>query len=185
MVFVREFKNAVDAETCNSIIKTFNSQLELGCSIKRHDTIRRDTQQQFNSIDESNFRNSDLASDFFKVIQKCVDEYLKDLGLDKVLTDGVWFKDMLVQRSEADKFESYSTWHCEVSHKDYSDRAFAYILYLNDDFEGGETQFMYQKHNQIPLKGSVVLFPAGFTHVHRGNMVTKGTKYIVTGWCFY
>lgn len=185
MLFLRDFKKALDTDMCDEIIKVFNSQVDLGCSVKRHDTIRRDTQQQFNSIDEVSLRNTEIAGKFFKILEESVTTYLKDLGLDQVLRDGVWFKDMLVQRSEADKFESYSTWHCEVSHKDYSDRALTYLIYLNDDYEGGETQFMYQKYNKVPEKGSLMIFPAGFTHVHRGNMITKGTKYVITGWCFY
>ena len=85
----------------------------------------------------------------------------------------------------ADAFESYSTWHCEAGNLDSSDRAFVYMLYLNDDFEGGGTQFMYQKHEEKPKQGKLVIWPAGYTHVHRGNMLESGSKYIATGWAFF
>ena len=58
------------------------------------------------------------------------------------------------------------------------------MVYLNDDFEGGETEFLYYKRRERPEKGKLLLWPAGYTHTHRGGMVLKGNKYIVTGW-FY
>jgi len=33
-----------------------------------------------------------------------------------------------------------------------------------------------------PKKGRLILFPAGFTHTHRGNPPLDGEKYIITGW---
>ena len=35
-----------------------------------------------------------------------------------------------------------------------------------------------------PKKGTVCLFPASWTHTHRGNPVYTKDKYIATGW-FY
>ena len=33
-----------------------------------------------------------------------------------------------------------------------------------------------------PVKGRVLIFPAAFTHTHRGGLVLDGTKYIATAW---
>ena len=32
------------------------------------------------------------------------------------------------------------------------------------------------------VAGDVIIFPAGYTHVHRGNPPIGGTKYIATSW---
>jgi predicted 2-oxoglutarate/Fe(II)-dependent dioxygenase YbiX len=60
------------------------------------------------------------------------------------------------------------------------------MVYLNDDFEGGETQFHAPGPELVvqPEAGKVVLFPPFFTHPHEGRPVTSGTKYIALGW-FY
>jgi hypothetical protein len=31
----------------------------------------------------------------------------------------------------------------------------------------------------------MVIFPAGFTHTHRGNVSKSGDKYIITSWVMY
>ena len=60
-----------------------------------------------------------------------------------------------------------------------------YILYLNDVEEGGETELLYQSMRFKPEAGTLLLFPAGFTHTHRGNPPLSGEKYIMTGWVEY
>ena len=62
------------------------------------------------------------------------------------------------------------------------DRVLSWILYLNDVEEGGETEFLYQSMRFKPKAGTFILFPAHFTHTHRGNPPLSGVKYIATGW---
>jgi len=60
------------------------------------------------------------------------------------------------------------------------------VLYLNDVPEGeGETEFLHQGIRCQPKRGSLVLFPAFFTHTHRGNPVFTTDKYIATGWMLW
>jgi hypothetical protein len=61
-------------------------------------------------------------------------------------------------------------------------RVLVFTLYLNDVEEGGETEFLYLSKRVQPKTGRMVIWPAGFTHTHRGNPPLKGDKYIITGW---
>ena len=183
---VQEESNRFSNEFCEKTIEQFEYLKSLDIvKSKRHDSIRRDHQIQFCNLEETNLRETKLASEFFKILKESVDAYVKNYNLENIFSDGLYYKDFLVQRSVAENCESYSTWHCECSTKHQSDRALTYILYLNDDYVGGETQLFYQHKNIKPEKGKLILFPAYFTHMHRGNMIEKGTKYIATGWCFY
>lgn len=78
--------------------------------------------------------------------------------------------------------QGYHVWHYENSDWNVSTRVLVYTLYLNDVEEGGETEFLYQSHRISPRKGDISIFPAGFTHQHRGNPPLKEEKYIMTGW---
>ena len=61
-------------------------------------------------------------------------------------------------------------------------RIMAWMIYLNDVEDGGETEFLYQSMRVKPKQGTLVLWPAHFTHMHRGNPPLSGEKYIMTSW---
>ena len=61
-------------------------------------------------------------------------------------------------------------------------RLFAFMTYLNDDFEDGHTHFIHQQLKIKPEKGKTLIWPAEWTHAHAGEVVTSGSKYIATGW---
>jgi hypothetical protein len=77
--------------------------------------------------------------------------------------------------------QGYHTWHCEDAGMDRN-RKLVVMMYLNDGFEGGETEFLQQSRRITPRTGQVVIWPATFTHVHRGNPPLSGEKYIATSW---
>ena len=76
----------------------------------------------------------------------------------------------------------YHHWHYEAMGLSHSPRNLVWMMYLNEDFEGGETEFLDQKRRVKPTSGTVLIWPAGFTHTHKGNLVLSGDKYILTGW---
>ena len=55
-------------------------------------------------------------------------------------------------------------------------------IYLNEEFEGGETEFLYFNQRIKPKLGRLIIFPCAFTHTHRGNPPIGGTKYIASTW---
>jgi hypothetical protein len=76
----------------------------------------------------------------------------------------------------------YSVWHAEQGMNSAATRAISWMVYLNDVEEGGETEFLYQGFRQKATKGTLLIWPAGFTHTHRGNPPYSNEKYIITGW---
>jgi len=93
-----------------------------------------------------------------------------------------------LQRYRADH-GGYPYWHCELYPKDAScetlHRHLLWMVYLNDDFDEGETEFLYQGRKLKPKTGTLVLAPAAFTHTHRGNTPKGGDKYIATSWILF
>ena len=87
---------------------------------------------------------------------------------------------MQIQRYVGD--QGYYTWHHENSGGHTSKRELAFIYYLNN-VDGGETEMLYNPMKISPETGKLAMFPAYWTHKHRGNPPLEGqTKYILTGW---
>lgn len=61
-------------------------------------------------------------------------------------------------------------------------RAISALCYLNDDYEGGELEFVNQKIKIKPQAGMLILFPSNFTFAHRSMPVSQGTKYAMVTW---
>tara|TARA_B100001109_G_scaffold175922_1_gene143904 strand:- start:763 stop:1314 length:552 start_codon:yes stop_codon:yes gene_type:complete len=79
----------------------------------------------------------------------------------------------------------YHVWHCENGNFLYRDRVLTWMIYLNDIplENGGATDFYHQEITFQPKKGTLVLWPAAYTHMHRGAFLTgELSKYIATGW---
>jgi len=102
----------------------------------------------------------------------------------KGLKDYIWsIEHAKVQKTEPSG--GYHAWHTEKSCMDARDRIFVVQIYLNDVKEGGETEFLVQKKRISAKQGRCVIFPAGYTHLHRGNPPLSNPKYVLNMWAQY
>jgi len=77
--------------------------------------------------------------------------------------------------------------HFQKMHTERADlgslhRLLAWMTYLNDVDEGGETCFSHYGLNIKPRKGLTIIWPAEWTHAHKGNVLLGESKYMITGW---
>ena len=75
----------------------------------------------------------------------------------------------------------FKIYHSERTSKDVSKRVLVFMTYLNDVEDGG-TQFLYQNLTSPAKKGLTIIWPAEWTHTHKGQVSITQEKYIVTGW---
>ena len=116
--------------------------------------------------------NNEILEEFYK-------KYPIRDNYEKIALDGA-----KLQRTQPT--EGYHQWHMEHCNEVNSKQTLlAWGLFLNDVEEGGELEFLYQSKRVKPKKGDFVLWPGGFTHMHRGNPPLQGIKYIYTGWISY
>jgi hypothetical protein len=83
--------------------------------------------------------------------------------------------------------EGYCVWHSERTSAMnlVTTRHLVFMTYLNDVIDGGETEFYHQDLKVKPKKGLTLIWPADWTHTHRGVTSPTQEKYIVTGWFNY
>ena len=62
------------------------------------------------------------------------------------------------------------------------DRDWSLLLYLNDEFQGGEILFNKFHFKLQPRAGMLVYFPSDGRYMHTANSVTSGTRYAVVSW---
>lgn len=118
------------------------------------------------------------VSEYNMIIGKCLELYIKKFEeLKRYRYQQVYLN---VQRTLPT--EGFHAWHSEDGSMGSNRRLLATMMYLNDVNDGGETEFLYQSKRFKPTKGQVLIWPAGFTHVHRGNPPLSGEKFISTSW---
>ena len=61
-------------------------------------------------------------------------------------------------------------------------RSHSAVLYLNQDYEGGETVFRDQNVNIFPETGKLLMFPAGYDFSHGVNQIENGDRYTLAMW---
>ena len=190
--FIGVYENAFDQQFCDKLINLYELYNESGRIWNSHPNHSRSTIDQMSSTvlpcmpDELTMNNDELHfflqefnevfwnicykdySDKYDMINHCQYHTIRSYKLQKTLPS-----------------QGYHLWHCEHMNRDQGDRLAVYTVFLNDIPEGGETEFLYQGVRVPPKKGTVCIFPAGYTHAHRGNPPIGETKYIMTGWIVF
>ena len=190
--FIGIYKNAYPEGYCDHLISEFERLVNSGAGTNRQKSenalkhSKNDIQLGFNfgAHSTANFFDHSSEEIFFKGLQRCFDHYSEQYSILK--QEKISATAMKMQRT--DSGGGYHIWHSEQSGGKHAERVLVYSLYLNDILEtdGGETEFLYQRLRIKPEKNMMVLWPAAFTHAHRGNTVLGDeSKYIVTGWFYY
>lgn len=81
-------------------------------------------------------------------------------------------------------FKAYHAERVNASHP-ATTRHLVFMTYLNDVTDQGGTEFFYQQVTSPARKGLTLIWPADWTHTHRGVVSPTQDKYIITGWFNY
>jgi hypothetical protein len=131
------------------------------------------------------FQEKNAVDVFFDGLQMCYEDYT---GKYSVLKNNGNIRGTTMKMQRTGSGGGYHIWHAEQAGKEFANRVLVYMLYLNALPEGGngETEFLYQQQRIKPEENLMLLWPAAYTHAHRGNPVYGDNfKYIVTGWFYY
>ena len=115
-------------------------------------------------------------------LQEVLDNYIKKYPYLNTLSKFNIEENYIIQTYP--KGGGFKTWHAESTSIKSSYRVLVFMTYLNDVPDGG-TIFADQDIIIPAKKGLTLIWPAGFTHIHKGQITEKHEKQIVTGWYSY
>ncbi len=184
--FIGVYEGALSDQWCDSVIDWYN---KLESQVPEIITDRK-KQKHRNPLTSTNsfifldqhlpkLNGNELYSYFMQVLTKDIFPAYLEKYFSTELSQAIPYS-VKVQKTLPE--EGYHTFHNETDCFQCGNRLLVYMVYLNDIEEGGETEFLYQRRRIRPKKGTMVLFPPYYTHIHRGNPPLNSTKYAITGW---
>ena len=183
--FIGVYDNYITKEECNKAIRLYEDQDKFNNTINRiggeQSSILQKQDQQFFAFSS----NVDVWWESLKPMMLNFDmawnHYVQNTGANDAY--GVPFNFTCLKIQKTLPTEGYHVWHIEHG-KGFENepRAFVFSIYLNDVEEGGETEFLHFSKRIKPKKGRIVIWPAAFPYLHRGNPPLSGEKYILTSW---
>lgn len=191
--FIGFYRDLYPLGYCQHLIKEFNRLENSGVGANRqqsentHKHIKDDHQIGINLKNHNleRFMDRDACDMFFDGLQECYNEYTTKYS---VLRDNGNIRGSVMKMQRTGPGGGYHVWHGEQGPGPQANRVLTYMVYLNsfEDGDGGETEFLYQRTRVRPEENLMLLWPASYTHAHRGNPVLADKhKYIVTGWFYY
>jgi hypothetical protein len=189
--FIGVYDGYIPNEACDQAVELFKKYQEFNKIFSRF-TSEGVTQERKN--DTHLFVSPEIVTDQEFNINKlkslmvnfdlALRHYYTETNVKKFTAEDIVTDHVKIQKTLPS--QGYHSWHIEHSNdRDMCKRVLVYSIYLNTVEEGGETEFLYQSQRVRPLKGRIVIWPAGFPYVHRGNPPLSGEKYIVTSWISY
>ena len=183
--FIGVYDNYITKEECNKAIQLYEDQNKFNNTINRiggekASILQKQDQQYFAAHDNLNIWWESLKPMMLN-FDLAWNHYIKNTGANDAYGVPFYFTSLKIQKTLPT--EGYHIWHIEHN-KGYENeaRAFVFSVYLNDVEDGGETEFLHFSKRVKPKTGRIVIWPAAFPYVHRGNPPLSGEKYILTSW---
>ena len=170
-------------QACASIVNYFESVYDEGSSRNSGLAFFNRSRQKVCATKTLNFSDDvPINEEVYGFVQRALTQYTDKYNYLNTLNKSSYWR--LCPQYNIQRYnegEGFFSLHNEQSGS-YPYRLLAWMVYLNDAASG--TEFPYQDMIVSPLAGRTVIWPAGWTHPHKGVTPNVGVKYIATGW-FY
>jgi len=175
------YKNTISRDHCSSLILALENELS-GSGEFRWD--QSEEEQSLRAVLEFPIDRNildigtdqsrglyNIYSSVFGVIKKCIDDYATswEIGINHYAPLN------FVKYSYPNNY-----FGLHIDHGPSTVRTVSGILYLNDNYEGGELHFPgIDGLNIKPETGDIIVFPSTYTYQHESIPLLQGTKYVV------
>jgi hypothetical protein len=202
--YIEIYENALSDATSDFVISLFKDPNNKGYpgrvgttkNSERTDSNKKDS----TDLDLLHYGKENLPKELFQELENSLTKYVvkyatkyplnhNHIGMEEEEIEATLWKNFSVYPYSVlcKKYEKgkggYHAWHADRGYGSAAKhRHLVCMYYLNDVEEGGETAFYAQKLKIKPKKGSLVIFPATFTHIHKGHIPISNDKYIMNFW---
>ena len=184
--FIGIYDESVPLELCDEFVKNYEEakknrkiiDLTEERPLFQHEYLDRKDETVFITPLTSTIYPRPPVDSYFDFLQECFKCYVKRYSIRFACTI---FNDVF-KIHKVKKSEGYHVWHHEKALPSNLNRLMVYMTYLEVPKRGGETEFLHQSLRIEPTIGRTLIWPAGFTHIHRGNPPLEGEKMYITGW---
>lgn len=116
-------------------------------------------------------QKSEIHQELLEVFLACLEKYIQKYTLS-------------IKKAEHLRVARYPVEGYYKPHADAENgsRQLSGVLFLNEDFQGGELNFIYQDLEIKPKAGDLLLFPSNFIFRHECKKITEGNKFLALTW---
>lgn len=177
------FEKALSEDYCKILMTHFNSMSRQGMTFDRRGEAppNEKADEGFDWVENPmNFANSyPLLQPALEVLNRHYQVY-RDAYIGLHTVEGISVMGAKMQRTRPG--QGYHVWHFESGSYEASRRLVVFSFTIQKPEAGGETEFLDQNLRIAGEVGELLIWPASYTHVHRGNPPLAGDKVILTGW---
>jgi hypothetical protein len=133
---------------------------------------------KFSFVSEEEKESALILSTIDDIFNMCVEDYSKHVDMDL----GYLPNEITIRKYNPG---GQMGPHIDCEDNDDESRLTAsMVLYLNDDFEGGEVEFPQQGIRLKPEPGSLLIFPSTKPYYHASSTIISGNKYMCPNFMF-
>ena len=196
--FIYMNDEALSENECNKIIDYVNKNKKIlrECQYyvsvtsqeevyEKHPSYKIDVRSDLGIFLSYSFVEAAIMNKITTICQEGITEYSKEYpAMIKALPNGVCNPD--IKYHIVGSGEGYHAWHSEWITQPPDDRRFlVWHISLTSHENEGELEFLYQRERIPPKAGRLIIWPAFFPWLHRGNVIRSDKeKHYITGWYY-
>jgi len=189
--YVAFVPNILSHDDCDTVIDWYNKNID-----KEYVSVIGDGETKVSDHRTSTTLGVPLDSKVDNILSNSINktllEYIEYLNTQYKLKDDECWANHLPKKLRSEEFQinrydenQEYKWHTDQGYNYLEEegiftRQFSIVVYLNDDFDGGETEFQFTSVK--PQKGACLIFPSNFMYSHCARPVKNGVKYSCASW---
>ena len=180
--WIKTYPKMFSKEECAGLIEWF----EILDESKQLVHTKLEGHREFDEVNLNDFREQSLKMqlDVYKRFDDIFEKYKQDVKVhEKALPEKSAWEEIRIKRYRTGVGNFLD--HVDVGDSISARRFLVFFVYLNNVDFGGETEFPDLDLTISPECGTILVFPATWTFLHRGNVPISNDKYILGSYKHY